>query len=158
MVVLSAMGSIVGQAPASPLRNDDLTTAERGDVWQQLERVLPSTLEPLREAFRRRVISGKGSPLRNFVVRKLLAETCDPTPLAKEFEVGLGLLRNRDAFLAGVAACSGEQFDLRNGRAASADDLADELGLDAGHVLAPLELLWRRARTSSGSQRRGRRR
>jgi hypothetical protein len=91
----------------------DLTRAERGLVWEQLEAALPSALALMHDALRRRVMEGAGSPLRNFLIRKLLVGIHDQTLLVREFEIGLGLLRNRDVFMAGIAGRNGAEFDAR---------------------------------------------
>jgi hypothetical protein len=65
------------------------------------------------EALRCRVIEGTGNPLHNFLIRKLLVGIHDQAQLLREFETGLGLLRNRDAFRAGIAGRTGAEFDAR---------------------------------------------
>src|SRR5262245_56096851 len=92
--------------------DDDLTKAERGLLWQQLQAALPSALNVLRDALRGRVIEGK-QPLRNFLIRKLLVGIHDSAPLVREFETGLGLLGNQDAFMAEIATRKGAEFDAR---------------------------------------------
>jgi hypothetical protein len=91
----------------------DLTKAERDLLWQQLEGVLPSALAVMHDVLRRRVTEDAGNPLHNFLIRKLLVGVHDQGPLVREFETGLGLLCNRDAFLASVTGLKSMEFDAR---------------------------------------------